>query len=262
MTDLKTCFIIDGQALVHAIGKPSKAQTFRHLVDKFIASVFRHFSGTCSRVDVVFDRYEEHTIKDTTCIYRTRKNRPMRRKVESRDVLLPIKWRQFIGPTENKQDLENFLSMELIRQAKLVLQNHEVVMSGGFHERVAAEFSLGNEVISLKYSQNEADTRMLLHAKSVKDQGFERLVIRSRNTDVLVPLVHFASDLSKEIWFRRGTTEQRSFVVLHGVEIDLALRHNLPGFHALSGCDTVYQLCGTGRTKAWKTFTRRTRYTQ
>lgn len=255
-TNLKTCVIIDGQALVQAIGKPPNAQSFGQLADVFVTSVFSHFSATCSRVDVVFDRYEEHTIKDSTRAYRTGKNRPIRRKVDSRDVPLPVNWRQFIDLPENKQDLENFLSLELIRQAKSALHEREVVTSGGFHERTAAESSLGNDVTSLECDHDEADTRMLLHAKSVSDLGFERLIISSRDTDVLVLLIYFASDLSREIWFRTGTANQRTFVAVHAVDIDPALRHNLPGFHAISGCDTVSQLCGIGKATAWKTYSK------
>lgn len=73
---------------------------------------------------------------------------------------------------------------------------------------------------------------MLLHCKCVTDLGFERLVISSRDTDVLVLLVHFANDVTRKIWFQTGTAKQRSFVAVHDVGLDPVLRHNLPGFHA------------------------------
>ena len=254
IANLKTCVIIDGQALVQAIGKLANAQNFGQLADRFVASIFSQFSDTCSRIDIVFDRYEAHTIKDTTRILRTRKTQPIRRKVDNRDVPLPVNWRQFIDLPENKQDLEHFLSMELIRQARSTQPNREVVTSGRFHDRTAAESSRGTDVNSLKSNHNEADTRILLHTKSVTDLGFERMIICSRDTDVLVLLVHFASDLSGELWFQMGTTKQRSFVAVYAVDLDPALSHNLPAFHALSGCNTVSQFCGIGKTIAWKTF--------
>ena len=204
----------------------------------------------------MFDRYEAHTIKDTTRILRTGKTRPIRRKMNNRDVPLPVNWRQFIDLPENKQDLEHFLSMELIRQARSTHPNRDVLTSGGFHDRTAVESSRGTVVNSLKSNHDEANTRILLHAKSVTDLGFERVIICSRDTDVLVFLVHFASDLSGELWFQMGTAKQRSFVAVHAVDLDPALCHNLPAFHALSGCDTVSQFCGIGKTIAWKTFVR------
>lgn len=175
--------------------------------------------------------------------------------MNNRDVPLPVNWRQFIDLPENKKDLEHFLSMEPIRQAKITQKERDVVTSGGFHDRMTAESSRGTNVNSLKCNHDEADTRILLHCKCVTDLGFERLVISSRDTDILVLLVHCASYLTREIWFQTGTAKDRSFVAVHNVVLDPVLRRNLPGFHAISGCDTVSQFCGIGKTTAWKTFT-------
>ena len=65
-TELKTCTIINGQALVQAIGKPAGAVTFGDLSDTFTNAVFSHFHDDCSRVDVAFDRYEKDSIKSCT----------------------------------------------------------------------------------------------------------------------------------------------------------------------------------------------------
>ena len=57
--------IIDGQALVIAIGKPQAAATFGDLGDVFVEAVLR--SGTdFQRIDVLFDRYYELSIKGGT----------------------------------------------------------------------------------------------------------------------------------------------------------------------------------------------------
>ena len=84
--------------------------------------------------------------------------------------------------------------------------------------------------------------------------GCHGIVAHSRDTDVLVLLVHFANQLSPEIWFRTGTAKQRTYVAVHSMNIDQALSKTLPAFHALTGCDTVSQLCGIGKTTARKIF--------
>jgi len=71
-TDNTTCVVIDGMALVQAIGKPAKAKTFGDLADIFTKNVFKSFSATCTRIDVVFDRYLALSTKSTT---RTKRNR-------------------------------------------------------------------------------------------------------------------------------------------------------------------------------------------
>ena len=58
-----TCSIIDAMALVKALGKSKGAKTFGDYNEKFAAAVKTNFQGPCTRVDVVFDCYEEHSIK-------------------------------------------------------------------------------------------------------------------------------------------------------------------------------------------------------
>ena len=54
---LKTCDIIDGQALVQSLGKPTGAKTSGELGDSFIAAALSQFNMNWTRVEVVFDRY-------------------------------------------------------------------------------------------------------------------------------------------------------------------------------------------------------------
>ena len=64
---MPTCTIIDGQALVQAIGKLKGAKPFTDLADVFVQTVFRHAKNDCTRVDVVFDRYDCVSIKLEQC---------------------------------------------------------------------------------------------------------------------------------------------------------------------------------------------------
>jgi hypothetical protein len=54
--DTKSCVLIDGHALIHAIGKPSNCCTFNDYADVFIQIVCSKFGDYVQRVDVVFDR--------------------------------------------------------------------------------------------------------------------------------------------------------------------------------------------------------------
>ena len=56
------------------------------------------------RIDVVFDRYNDISIKDATREKRS-KSKKIRRVIESRDVPLPKDWESFIGLGANKADL-------------------------------------------------------------------------------------------------------------------------------------------------------------
>ena len=62
---------IDGQALVVALGKPDAGVTFGDLADTYVTTVLKAGSKY-HRIDVVFDRYRDETIKGTT---RTRRSK-------------------------------------------------------------------------------------------------------------------------------------------------------------------------------------------
>ncbi|MGH0135199.1 UNVERIFIED_CONTAM: hypothetical protein FKN15_073102 [Acipenser sinensis] len=57
--------IIDGKALVLALGRPNNAKTFGDFADAFAQSVYHSGSGY-ARIDVVFDRYNQDSIKAGT----------------------------------------------------------------------------------------------------------------------------------------------------------------------------------------------------
>ena len=108
-----SCLIIDGQAVVVAIGKPAGAHTFGDLADVCIEHVL--VSGKCfKRIDVPFVRYIDNSSKSGTRKNRSRKARPIRKIVDGRTVPLPQNWNDFLAVPANKQDLALLLSNELI----------------------------------------------------------------------------------------------------------------------------------------------------
>ena len=67
-----------------------------------------------SRVDVVFDRWEEQSLKDNTRSVRRGTLAQIRRMITGRDVPLPKNMAQFLDLGENKADLSRFPSEELL----------------------------------------------------------------------------------------------------------------------------------------------------
>ena len=109
---------------------------------------------------------------------------PVRREIQSREVPLPPKRENFIALAENKANLANFLSHELILQAP----NHKnIVVSGGFRGEDQVESSaLDVKTDELEAKHEEADTELILHC--VKSQA-STVVIAARDTDVFVLLL-------------------------------------------------------------------------
>ena len=104
-----------------------------------------------------------------------------------------------------------------------------------------------------KSDQEEADTRLLLHAKYASTPE-TRIVIHSPDTDVLVlSAAHFDRLGSKELWFRTGVKDRLRLIPVHKVSQALGptMCDTLPALHALTGCDSTSSLAGIGKKKAW-----------
>ena len=99
--DTSSCLIIDGQALVVALGKPDGAVTFGDLADIYVKAVLT-VGEKYHRIDIVFDRYRKEPTKGTTRVTRTKGACPIRRVVESRKVPLPSNWHNFLSLAKNK----------------------------------------------------------------------------------------------------------------------------------------------------------------
>lgn len=245
-----SCLIIDGQALVVALGKPDKAVTFGDFADTYVRTILKAASSY-ERVDVVFDRYREETIKGATRSRRTKAARPIRRLVEGRDVPLPKNWTNFLSLADNKADLANFLSEQLCAQAP----DKEVVVAGGFREELEVRSSKATtELTNLRANHEEADTRLVLHA--VHSQ-FNTVVVSSRDTDVLALLVsHFPRAQCEHLWMLSGTTKKPRYIPIATVFNNLP-RDSAPAllpFHALTGCDTTSYIANHTKKSAWKVF--------
>ena len=143
-------------ALIAAVGKPIDAKTFGDFGDKFLAAVV--WSGSrYQEVHVIFDRYEQSSIKAGTRERRTKTTRPIWRVIENRNVPLPCSWSTVLALPENKADLARFLSEHLIANAP---SDKVIVAAGGFDNREKAQHSNKEIDSSIFYVAHEkADTR-------------------------------------------------------------------------------------------------------
>ena len=250
-SSMRTCTIIDGMALVRAMGKPQHASTFGEYADVFTQRVTSNLDGNFTRVDIVFDWYQQNSIKNRTRTKRSTTQQKVR-TIVNRDVRLPVNWNSFIEMNENKANLTQFLSTELENH----VQHYEdqVVISGGFEDPEKVTSTAGIDVSHLQATHEEADTRILLHAADATAKGYERLIIQCRDTDVLVLLLVFANQLSQGIWMKAGTAKKPRYIKVHAIALPNEILKGLLAFHAITGCDTTSQFTGHGKRTTWKVF--------
>ena len=103
-------------------------------------------------------------------------------------------------------------------------------------------------------THEEEDTRILLHMDDAVKQGYNKVSIRTVDTDVVVLAVASAQPLNiTELWIAFGAGNNFQYLPAH--EMADALGPDccvaLPMFHAFNGCDTVSCFGGRGKRTTW-----------
>ena len=189
---------------------------------------------TIPRVDVVFDRYRNTSIKSGVQSKREGQMRSIRRKIDSRDIPLPANWTKFMDLPENKTNLTYFISAQLMMEERKTHPTRNVITAAGFEEQTAVASSQESDVHLLQSSHEEADTRIILHAKAACRDGYERVIVSCRDTNVLVLLTHFAGQLSQQLCMRAGTRQQMRYIAVHNIELTPRCRRTSYHTHAVT----------------------------
>ena len=146
--------------------------------------------------------------------------------------------------------MKKFLSHSRLKDAltvHLYLANKLLVHAQLHGKKVAATWctEVAATHCSLDYlssTHEEADTKLISHALNAKVRGATKIFIFAQDTDVLVLALRRYDRLPDKSF----VPDQHTLISIH--DIASALGHlktaALPGFHALSGCDSTGCLVG------------------
>ena len=192
-----------------------------------------------------FDHYNATSVKDGTRQHRAGgKYRPIRKVITDRNVPLPVQWNSFIILTENKANLQEFLAEQLVCHTDHLPDGAELIIAGGLAHSEGVFSSTNRDVWHLQSTQEEADSRIILHAAEAATAGYRHAIIASQDTDVLVMLIHFTQELPDQVWMHVGTSKKRNPVHEIRHTLSTEVKQSLPAFHAFTGCDTTSQFSG------------------
>ena len=154
-------------------------------------------------------------------------------------------WERFIILEDNKASLAHFLSTE-ISESYSAPPGRELVINGGFKDtlKVWSSDTSRQDIRELASDHEEADTRIVLHARDAAARGYKQVNILCRDTDVLVLLLGHREQLCQEISMFAGTSRQRRYIPVHRIPLSEEKRKSLLAFHAITGCDTTSQFYG------------------
>ena len=178
------------------------------------------------------------------------KDQGIKREIRNKDLKMPENCKFFIDINANKVSLSKLLRDELLKDTRKTTEG--LVVSGGYNGEAAS--SMNGKMHHLFSSQEEVDSRMILHALEAKAKGYDQTIISSSDTDVLLLLIAFQPSMSKEVWMKAGTSKCRCYIPVHKPECPDEIRDSLFGFHAITGCYTTSQFAGISNKSAWKIF--------
>ena len=195
-----SCHIFDGMSLVQK-ARDVNSKTFGELAGNMLSQVLA-ITKNSSRVDVVFDVYRPVSIKNAERIRRATSSIEIRNIVPDH----PIKqWNHFLSSSSNKNELIKFL-VQYWQQDKCMqrVQKGSVDLYMTCGETCYRIFNgTCTLVTALECTQEEADTRMLLHAKHASS-SCHSIIIHTPDTDVLVISIAFATDINAGLYIETG----------------------------------------------------------
>ena len=118
---------------------------------------------------------------------------------------------------ENKSDMANFLSEMIMQKGEDLPERWELVTGGGFSSPTDARSTRRQTV-----HHEEAATRLILHSCEAASEGYERLVLRCSDTDVLVLLLYFMPTRVVEVWMVSGASTQPKCYPVHTLSNQLS----------------------------------------
>lgn len=143
--------------------------------------------------------------------------------------------------------MSNLISLEEYN-AKIVVTNREKV----------ASTTPSNLSGLMPCNQEEADTRMILHAADGITEGCKRIVIRTVDTDVVVIAIALVQSLPgcEKFWIAFGVGKMFRFLDITAMSEALGPEKcaGLLAFHAFTGCDITSCFKGHGKRTAWLTW--------
>ena len=161
---------------------------------------------------------------------------------------IPSNWHSFLRSNENKAELFLFLAHQI---KDINIQGKQIISTA--EEDVVSSSPIDTTGLA-PCSHEEADTRLLLHVAQGIRCGFDKVIIRTVDTDVVIlSIANFHQLCPTELWISFGAGKHHRYIPAHQIAVNLGEEkcRALTFFHAFTGCDTVSVFSGKGKKSAF-----------
>ena len=203
-----------------------------------------------SRIDVVFDVYEENSIKDVKRARRSSGNLVLKKIVPTSQIK---QWQQLLSSGDFKNKLISYLVSDWKMFADLPNGKMLIVTDGADAFEITTTSSC--LIPELRSNHQEADTRILLHAKHAS-ASYDHVIVATPDTDVFLIALSQISRINVHVYMLTETKDKRRLIDVNACKRFNKTKHTddkfstaLLGFHAFTGCDTTSAFAGKGIVK-------------
>ena len=235
--------MVDAMAMIQMLKSPADCfgqlavQIFRKLM-----SLATRYSA--ARVDFVVDRYPDVSIKNAERSRRAGGDCQVI-NVHSDNQKTPQQWKKNLSVGRNKESLLSCLAnswkrfhSSLFKGMTLYITNKKSCWKLSPVENCVCSSDI---VADLECNHEEADTRLLLHAKHASEL-YDSVLIRTPDTDVIVMCLAMVDEFECNLFVETGTGEHNRILnikdMASGIGYDVA--KSLIGFHAVTGRHCSY----------------------
>ncbi|XP_066920827.1 uncharacterized protein [Clytia hemisphaerica] len=225
------------------------------------------FIVDASRLDVVFDVYFDTSIKDIERQRRSTGEMIVKKIVST----APIKqWGQLLSSGEFNNKLVTFFLNDW-KTKRHLLDNKTMYVNDSTEtwKFTKHQMAICNRLHS---NQEEADTRMLLHANDASS-NYQNIIISTPDTDVFILAAsNLHAIIGCNIFILTGSGYHKRLIDLNLVcetyftriedskfNKEMVLQA-LPGFHCFTGCDSISAFSGRGKIKPLKVMIQKSEY--
>jgi hypothetical protein len=254
-----TLIIEDGNALFHCV---------RDIPSNFKEICLKLLHMLPGEADIIFstDMYRTDSIKS---MERKRRGTGETLVLNGENTRKPHDWKAFLTSDENKkQFIALLLKVWSSDAAAKELHNRKVVCicEGQAFSLTSedGEKTMVTEIHTLRSSQEETDSRVILYCKYGEDMGYKYVRVRSPDSDIFFILLHYAKSLLKTtLLLETGKGNKKRLLNL----TDIAQQYSsqqcsaLLGLHAFTGCDSCSAFKGVGKVKPIKVLLKHPKFT-
>lgn len=239
--------IIDGMHLVHKI--KGDQLNFGEIAIDLFSMILKEGTGS-DRIDVVFDRYQDLSIKNKERETRSNDSGIKINNITSSHIIR--QWKKFLSQNCNKTILITYLVKEWRTRKFTDKLNGKVLFVNCEETCYKISSDSTTEVPELNSSQEEADGRLLLHANNAAAAGYQAVVISSVDTDVFILCLHFQKYIKASLFQKCGNKNRTKLLDIKEIvsHVGEEVCETLIGIHAFTGCDTVSAFAGKGKVSA------------